>query len=156
MAESTSQVTAPKRLVLDANILLRAVLGSRVRTLLETYEGSVAFYSPDICFEDARRYIPELANRRIFDPTAGLAVLRQLALIVEEVERSLYELHEAPARDRISSRDASDWPIIATALLLDSPIWTEDQDFFGSGVAAWTTATVEHYLRDGSPLTPLR
>ena len=25
------------------------------------------------------------------------------------------------------------------ALLLDFPIWTEDQDFLGSGVATWTT-----------------
>jgi hypothetical protein len=33
-----------------------------------------------------------------------------------------------------------------TSLPLDCPIWTEDQDFFGSGVATWTTGTVEVYL----------
>jgi PIN domain len=47
-----------KGLALDANILIRAVLGKRVRSLLETYEDSVDFYTPDICFEDAREYIP--------------------------------------------------------------------------------------------------
>jgi hypothetical protein len=31
---------------------------------------------------------------------------------------------------------------------LDCPIWTEDQDFFGSGVATWTTNTVLMYLID--------
>ncbi len=31
------------------------------------------------------------------------------------------------------------------ALLLDFPIWTEDQDFFGSSVATWTTDRVELY-----------
>lgn len=67
-----------KGLVLDANILLRAVFGQRVRELLETYEDEVGFYSPDVCFEDAR---------------------------------------------------------------------TEDQDFFGSGVATWTTDRVELYLK---------
>jgi hypothetical protein len=45
-------VTERKRLVLDANILLRAVFGIRVFTLLETYEDSVSFYTPDICFGD--------------------------------------------------------------------------------------------------------
>jgi len=25
-------------------------------------------------------------------------------------------------------------------------LWTEDQDFFGSGVATWTTSTVTMYL----------
>jgi hypothetical protein len=45
-------------LVLDANILLRVVFGIRVLTLLETYEDSVSFYTPDICFSDALKYIP--------------------------------------------------------------------------------------------------
>ena len=45
----------PQRgLVLDANILMRAVLGCRVRELLERYEDSATFYSPDVCFDDAR------------------------------------------------------------------------------------------------------
>jgi predicted nucleic acid-binding protein len=54
---------------------------------------------------------------------------------------------EGAARARIGPRDPEDWPTLAAALLLDCPVWTEDQDFFGSGVATWTTATVEHYLR---------
>jgi hypothetical protein len=43
-----------KGLVLDANILMRAVLGRRVRELLEVYEDVATFYSPDVCFDDAR------------------------------------------------------------------------------------------------------
>lgn len=38
-----------KELVLDGNILLRAVFGTRVRQLLETYEDIAGFYSPDVC-----------------------------------------------------------------------------------------------------------
>ena len=41
---------ASKRLVLDANILLRGVLGVRARSLLEAYEDAVAFYTPDVCY----------------------------------------------------------------------------------------------------------
>jgi predicted nucleic acid-binding protein len=37
-------MTRRKGLVLDANILLRAVFGVRVRALLETYEEEVSFY----------------------------------------------------------------------------------------------------------------
>ena len=54
---------------------------------------------------------------------------------------------DADASDS-ASRDASDWPIVATALLLDSPIWTEDRDFFGAGIATWTSNKIELYLRD--------
>jgi hypothetical protein len=46
-------MTRRKGLVLDANILLRAVLGQRVRELLEAFEDTVTFYSPDVCFDDA-------------------------------------------------------------------------------------------------------
>jgi predicted nucleic acid-binding protein len=45
-------------------------------------------------------------------------------------------------------RDPDDWPIVAVALLLDFPIWTEDQDFFASSVATWTPDRVELYLRE--------
>jgi hypothetical protein len=54
-------MTDQKRLVLDANIILRAVFGVRIRNLLETYEDSVAFYVPDVCLADAPKYIPSVA-----------------------------------------------------------------------------------------------
>ena len=129
MARERAQVSVRKALVLDANILLRAVFGVRVRHILETYEDAAGFYSPDVYFHDARNYIPTLSGRRGFDPAVGLLVLGQIARIVQPVDRSLYEEYEEIARERIRSRDPEDWPVVAVALLLDLPIWTEDQDF---------------------------
>ena len=136
-----------KGLVLDANILIRAVFGQRVRQILETYEGVAGFWSPDACFHDARKYIPGLSARRGFDASIALSVLEKIGRRVESVDRGLYEDFEEPARERVLTRDPDDWPIVAVAPLLDLPIWTEDQDFFGSGIATWTTGTVELYLR---------
>jgi len=68
--------------------------------------------------------------------------------LIQLVDRSLYEQFEERAQARISTRDPDDWPIVATALLLDAPIWTEDQDFFGCGIPTWTTNKIELYLRD--------
>jgi predicted nucleic acid-binding protein len=110
-----------------------------VRQILEAYEDVASFYSPDVCFQDARKYIPDLSERRGLDSAVGLSVLDQIGRIVEPVDRSLYEDYENLARERVLTRDPGDWPIVAVALLLDFPIWTEDQDFFGSGVAIWTT-----------------
>lgn len=56
------------------------------------------------------------------------------------------QLVETQARARIEHRDERDWPGLAAALLMNCPIWTEDQDFFGTGIPTWTTATVEIYL----------
>ena len=41
--------------------------------------------------------------------------------------------------------------MLACALLLNCPIWTEDRDFFGTGVATWTTALVELYFTEPDP-----
>ncbi len=71
----------------------------------------------------------------------------EIAKMVEVVDHVLYAEYEPAARRRIAARDLDDWPILATALLLDCPLWTEDQDFFGTGVATWTTNNVGIYLR---------
>jgi len=43
-------------LVLDANILIRAVLGRRVRQILELYAAhGLRFYAPDVAYADAER-----------------------------------------------------------------------------------------------------
>jgi predicted nucleic acid-binding protein len=40
-------------IVLDANILIRAILGRRVQQLIDTYTGQVRFVAPDVAFDDA-------------------------------------------------------------------------------------------------------
>jgi hypothetical protein len=52
-------------IVLDANILIRAVLGRRVRQLIDTYAGQgVRFCAPDVAFDDAEKYLPPLLKKR--------------------------------------------------------------------------------------------
>jgi predicted nucleic acid-binding protein len=90
VAHHAEAMTEQKRLVLDANILLRAVFGVRVRSLLEIYEDSESFYTPDICFADARTYIPSISAKRRIDPAPGIVVLDHLSRLVEIVDRNLY------------------------------------------------------------------
>ncbi|MEI7764537.1 MAG: PIN domain-containing protein [Comamonadaceae bacterium] len=35
---------------------------------------------------------------------------------------------------------------MACAMTIACPVWTEDADFFGTGIATWTTDRVELYL----------
>jgi predicted nucleic acid-binding protein len=128
-------MSARKGLVLDANILIRAVFGKRVREILERFENETDFYSPDLCFDDVRRYIPSISKKRKLNPTLSLAVLDRVSTLVVSVDRSLYADQEEHAPQRIQHRDPDDWPVVAVALLLEFPIWTEDPDFFGAGVA---------------------
>jgi len=131
-------------LVLDANILVRAVLGQRVFKLLIHHHSTTAFFAPDEAFADAEKYLPAIFAARGLDWAVGEAVLSRLPTLVQCIEFDVYCEFEDKARQRI--RDVRDWPVLAAALALDCPVWTEDQDFFGSGVATWTTSTVPMYL----------
>lgn len=84
-------------MILDANILLRAVFGERVRNLLEKYEDEARFYTPDVCFQDAQKYVPVVLQSRGLDAALGLSVLSQIGQIVLRVDRSLDEEYEASA-----------------------------------------------------------
>jgi predicted nucleic acid-binding protein len=134
-------------LVLDANIFVRAVLGQQVFKLLTQHYNTTAFFAPDEAFMDAEKYLPNIFKKRGMDWNVGADVLNQLPVLVQRIEFDVYGEFEVQAKRRI--RDVRDWPVLATALALDCPIWTEDQDFFGTGVATWTTSTVAMYLTSG-------
>lgn len=144
MAQDLPQIAA-RALVLDANILLRAVLGVRVRSLIERYGDRVALLTPASCVSEVNEYLPELCRKRSWEVGPSLELLQSLLGTIQVVDLSLLGEHEAEARQRIA-RDPEDWPVVALALAVDSPVWTEDTDFFGAGVSTWTTDTVELYL----------
>ena len=66
-------------------------------------------------------------------------MLEGLTAIIAAVDANLYEIYEVEAKQRIAIRDIDDWPIVAVSLMLNCPVWTEDADFFGTGVATWTS-----------------
>ena len=112
--------------------------------------GDSSFFAPDAAFVEARQYLPGLLEKRGVSGAAALATLDALEAVVRPLD-ALYQPLEQAALARIGERDADDWPALACALLLDCPVWTEDADFFGTGVATWTTATVRLYLSPDDP-----
>ncbi len=134
-----------KALVVDANILVRAVLGKRVREVIETYCEKVTFFVPEAAYAEAEEHLPRLVIQRGGDPEKALALLTHL---VELIGSDVYGGFEAEALQRLGHRDPEDWPILASALALRCPIWTEDSDFFGCGVATWTSNRLQVFLRE--------
>jgi predicted nucleic acid-binding protein len=114
-------------LVLDANILIRAVLGQRVRRILAAQADNISFFVPETAYAEAEDS------------------LRSMAALGTIVSHDLCSDFEAEARKRLGARDPEDWPILAAALALGCPIWTEDTDFFGCGVATWTSSSIDYH-----------
>lgn len=135
-----------KSIVLDANILIRAVLGKRVRELIAENAETVQFFAPDVAYVDARKYLPALLEKRGVNSKSAMTVLDALESIVRPLELGVYAGLQTQALQRISMRDADDSPVLACAMTIACPVWTEDADFFGTGIATWTTDRVELYL----------
>jgi predicted nucleic acid-binding protein len=135
-----------RSLVLDANILIRAVLGQKVRRILEFHADTISFFIPETAYTEAEEHLAELVARRGGDPARAVAVLNAMAALGTTVSVEIYADFEIEARKRLSGRDPEDWPILAAALALGCPIWTEDTDFFGCGVATWTSTSIDSFL----------
>ncbi len=143
-----------KAVVLDANIVISAVLGVGARRLVTDYAGHAWLCAPQDAFDDARRHLPTVAARRGWTQeklSAALDALDAIKPLIHTIDPETYATELAEAHLRIDSRDPDDAPIVATALTLACPVWTQDQDFFGTGVATWTTDRVELYLSPERP-----
>ena len=135
-----------KWIVLDTNILIRAILGERVPNLLEKYHFYCNFITPALCYQELSNHLPQILQKRNLSLETFSDAIEKLTKIVIPIAKEIYSEYEDDAKERIGERDLNDWPILALTLSLNSPIWTEDQDFFGVGIATWNTRNIEIYL----------
>lgn len=100
-------------LVIDADIQIRAVLGVRVRALIERYCDSVAFYVAEPSFAEAAQYLSELAAKRGIREEVCRESLQTVMAAIQLVPVEEPAPAEAEARERIGRRDEDDWPALA-------------------------------------------
>ena len=62
-----------RTIVLDANILIRAVLGERVRQLITEHAADVRFFAPDTAYAEAREHLPALLEKRGVNGAVAMA-----------------------------------------------------------------------------------
>jgi predicted nucleic acid-binding protein len=139
-----------KEIVLDANIIIRAALGSKVRGLIAESSVDTMFYTPESAFQEVDKNLLKIFAKRkmnveeIESTFDFLEDTKKNVLVSVPLER--YAAFEKTALMLLARRDDKDWPYLALALHLGCPIWTEDRDFFGCGVAVWTTDRIKYFL----------
>ncbi len=85
-------------------------------------------------------------DKRGVDAKIALIVLERLERVVQSIDVEFYKAMRHQALQRIAVRDADDWPVLACAMTLGCPVWTEDADFIGTGVATWTSDRISLYF----------
>jgi len=125
------------QLVADANVLLSAVIGGRAALALR-HEKVEQVFTPAAAYDEVFEYLPSLAKKKRLD--LDTLLLACAALPISIVERSEYQGTLSMARRRIGKRDPDDVDVLALALTLKLPVWSNDNDFEDAGVEWYTTA----------------
>ncbi len=125
------------RLAADANVLLSAVLGGRAKAVLQ-HRDVEEVVTAEVTFEEVQEYAAQLARKKRL--ALDLVLMAVAALPVRVVAREGYAAALPEAEKRIGKRDPEDADILALALHLGVPVWSNDNDFEGAGVEWFTTA----------------
>jgi predicted nucleic acid-binding protein len=127
------------KLAADANVLLSSVLGGRARLVLDHPEIEEVL-TTETTFAEVREYALLLGRKKKLAPDAIL--LAVAALPVSIVSLEVYEGALAEARMLIEWRDPDDIEILALALHMKIPLWSNDNDFEGCEIERFTTAEI--------------
>jgi len=139
------------RLVVDTSVLVGELLRASGRERLG--DDRLELFLPEEMWNKARvelpRRIAAFTRRRGLDRSIGDDLSSECLDAVEAnvviLDEGIYSALEDEARAR-SLRDPTDWPVVAGALALSADVWTNDNDFLGTGVATWTTETLKRWL----------
>jgi predicted nucleic acid-binding protein len=134
------------RLVADANVLLSAVTGGRAALVLGRPELAEVLTTATAMTE-VQEYVEPLARKLRLPLHTVLLAVASLPVAVgdrDEYGRSLSE-----AGRRIGQRDPDDIDVLALALHLGAPVWSNDSDFGIAGIEWYTTAQLLKQLRLG-------
>lgn len=139
------------RLVVDTSVLVGELLRAAGRERLG--DERLELFLPEQMWGETKvelpRRIAAFTRRRGLDRSLGEALshacLDAIAANVVIVDAAVYGAVEDEARAR-TPRDPADWAVVASAIVLSAGIWTNDNDFLGTGVATWTTETLISWL----------
>ena len=139
------------RLVIDASTLVGELLRERGKKLI--LDPRLELYIAEPTWSEMRHEL--LRRQKLLVQRGGLSLELAATLLQEGFDaagRALSVMPSAslePFRETALGRipqDPDDWPSVALALMLEVGIWTEDRDFFGSGLATWQTSILRHVL----------
>lgn len=135
-------------LVVDANIILSAVLGTRsgqsIARVAEQHELSTTQQMAD----EVQATIQQLLSQRPEAVELARSYLAQIAITPIESAETLATEAALVLRNAVASRNGStsDAHLLALAWLLDADIWSHDRDFAGTGWPSWSSANLLAYL----------
>lgn len=118
-----------KKIVVDANIIIAALFGSRAIVIILTSQ-NYDFYAPKYIINEIKKHKEEIckeARKLSKDFDTELDVLLRFIIILDE---AIYIEFMRRSEELMKKRDINDAVYIATALTVNADfIWSNDKDF---------------------------
>lgn len=132
-----------EKLAVDANPIISALIGGRARDIFLKAD-TIAFYTTFFNFKEVEKYIPVLSSKRKIPLNELFFTLSLLPLLV--CDEVFYKKEITRAKGLISKRDPDDANLLALALKLGCPIWSNDKNFENLGVEVYSTLDLIKFL----------
>jgi predicted nucleic acid-binding protein len=129
-------------LIVDANVLLGAVIGKSLPLLAEIASRDGVLLVPSRMMIETRSVAADVNRVPLPGALERLTLIETMVTLLDPIH---YEHEEGHARDRLTSHGQNDWPVLAAAIALDAPVWSNDKHLWGVGVAVWLTRNIRFW-----------
>jgi len=132
-----------KRLATEADVILSAITGKAALQVFLRREIEIATTRFNI--DEVREYLSIIADK--YDLSEELFETQLKLLSLKVYSQDYYKYFFPRASERLSSRDKDDIELLALAMKLKVPIWSNERDFNVSGLEVYTTVKLLKILR---------
>ena len=136
--------------VADANVLLSAAIGKAALRVLTDHD--VEVHATRFNCDEVESYLPVLAAK--YRLSREIVEMQWRLLPIRIHAEADYRSRIEDAGLRLAKRDPDDAHPLALAMALDLPLWSNDKDLDGHGVACLTTAKLLALLGRRTPAKP--
>lgn len=136
-------LTPLKKLAADANVILSATAGKAALRIFLKKE--IEIVTTEFNIDEVREYLGAIAEQYSLSEEVLESQLRLLPLTT--YPRHFYKDLLTKAAMKLSGRDEDDIELLALAMKLEIPIWSNDNDFKDSGIEIYTTARLLKILK---------
>ena len=138
------QTSTPlRKLAVDANVILSAIAGkAALRVFLKE---NVEFASTQYNIDEVGEYLSAIAAK--YDLREEILESQLKLLPLKVYARTFYDDFILEAANMMLGKDEDDVELLALALKLKAPVWSNDNDFKHSGIEVYTTARLLKALK---------
>ena len=122
-------------IVTDANVLLAKAVGLAAE---KAFSKPIIAYTTSHTYAELLKYLPRFSERYKVSIEDAILCIEDLPIVIKQLD--FYESKIPEAKTLMQTRDPDDAELLALALFMDAPVWSNDDHFKDLPIKRYTTA----------------